>query len=77
MIGALIGAIVAVVAAVAVIGVFVAVLGVVMAMLALAFKVLPFLLLGWLAVKLVRRVERPRRDGLSAADRKWLDSPSY
>ena len=47
------------------------------ALVGLAFKLVPFLLLGWLAVKLIRRVERPRRGVLSASDRAWLDSPSY
>jgi FtsH-binding integral membrane protein len=38
----------------------------------LLFKVAPVLLIGWLALKLVERVRRPR-SGISAADQKWLD----
>ena len=38
----------------------------------LLFKVAPVLLVGWLALKLVERVRRPR-SGISAADQKWLD----
>ncbi|HEX6747974.1 MAG TPA: hypothetical protein VF092_11840 [Longimicrobium sp.] len=81
MIGALVGfvvvAVLAVVALVAVIALLGVVIGVVAGLVGLAFKLLPFLLLGWLAVKLIRRVERPRRGVLSARDRAWLDSPSY
>ncbi len=77
MIGALIGPAVAGVAIVAVIAVLGLVISLVVAMVALSFKVLPFLLLGWLAVKLIRRVERPRRGALSPTDLRWLDSPTY
>jgi hypothetical protein len=79
MIGALMGVILALVAvvvlgvvAVAAIGV---VIGLAVALIALAVKAIPFLLVGWLAVKLIRRVERPR--AISSSDRVWLDSPSY
>lgn len=79
MIGALIGVILAAVAvivvgvaAVAVIGV---VIGLAAAVLALAAKAVPFLLIGWSAVKLVQRIERPR--AISSSDQAWLDSPSY
>jgi predicted membrane channel-forming protein YqfA (hemolysin III family) len=76
MIGALVGVIVAAVVAVVVFALVTALFGVVfglaIGLMALALKVLPFLLVGWLVVKLVQRVERPR--GLSAADRAWLDT---
>ena len=80
MIGALIGVVLLVVA-VAVLGVVaLAALGVVIGLAAvlvtLAFKAIPFLLLGWLAVKLIRRAERPRGI-LTSSDRIWLDSPGY
>lgn len=46
--------------------------------LTLAFKVLPIVLVGWLVVKLIQRSERtslPRPGpGLSATDRRWLDT---
>lgn len=78
MIGALIGMVVAAVAAVLVMGLVLAVVGTVFGLafgaLALALKILPLLLVGWVIVKLVQRAERPR--GLSAADRAWLDSRS-
>ncbi|HEX8246060.1 MAG TPA: hypothetical protein VF541_21270 [Longimicrobium sp.] len=77
MIGALIGLLLAVVALVAVFAVLGIVIGLTVALLGLAFKVLPFLLLGWVAVKLIQRAERPRHGVLTAADRRWLDSPSY
>lgn len=38
----------------------------------LLFKVAPILLVGWIAVKLFERY-RASPDGLSAADRRWLD----
>lgn len=80
MIGALVGVILAAVAIVVLGVVAIAALGMVIglavALLALAVKAIPFLLVGWLAVKLVRRVERPRRI-LTSSDRIWLDSPSY
>jgi len=80
MIGALMGVILALVAvvvlgvvALAAVGV---VIGVAVALIALAVKAIPFLLVGWLAVKLIQRVERPRRI-LTSSDRAWLDSPTY
>jgi sugar phosphate permease len=80
MIGALIGVVLMVIA-VAVVGVVALaalgmVIGLAVAVLALAAKVLPFVLVGWLAVKLIRRVERPRGI-LTSSDRAWLDSPGY
>ena len=77
MIGALFGLLVAVVAFVAVLATLGIVIGLSVALLGLAFKVLPFLLLGWVAVKLIQRAERPRHGVLSASDRRWLDSHSY
>jgi hypothetical protein len=81
MIGALIGLVVLAVVGVVVMAVVLALLGVVIGLLAaavgLTLKLVPFLLLGWLAVKLVQRAERPRQGVLSASDRRWLDSPGY
>jgi hypothetical protein len=47
------------------------VLGLGVALLALTLKVLPFLLVGWVVVKLVGG-GKPR-SSISAADRRWLD----
>jgi hypothetical protein len=42
---------------------------------ALAVKVLPFLLIGWVGVKVVQQLERrPAQGMLSQADQRWLDS---
>ena len=38
----------------------------------LLFKVAPILLVGWIAVKVFEKVKR--RDEISEADRKWLES---
>ncbi|HEV7588197.1 MAG TPA: hypothetical protein VGO40_08685 [Longimicrobium sp.] len=77
MIGAIVGLIGALVVGVVVIGLVLALLGVVfgvaVGLLALTLKVLPILLIGWVAVKLVQRAER-RRGALSASDQRWLDS---
>lgn len=64
---------------------FAVVLSVLAAVFGLAVKVLPLLLVGWLAVKLIRRAERPRSvlpvpvrpaaaHPLTRADEEWLDS---
>lgn len=37
----------------------------------LLFKVAPILFVGWIVVKVIEKVRG--RDGLSAADRKWLE----
>ncbi|HSU12592.1 hypothetical protein [Longimicrobium sp.] len=80
MIGALFGVVLLMVAVVVLGVVAIAALGLVIglaaALVALAFKAIPFLLVGWLAVKLIKRAERPRGI-LSSSDRVWLDSPSY
>ena len=77
MIGAIVGVIAALVVGVVVIGVVLALLGMVfglaVGLLALAVKVLPIVLIGWLVVKVIQRAERPR-GALSAADQRWLDS---
>jgi hypothetical protein len=41
---------------------------------ALAVKLLPFLLVGWVVVKLVQQAEKRPRGILSSADQRWLDS---
>ena len=51
--------------------------GLVGMVLALAFKILPLVLVGWLVVKLVQRAERPGLPGgsrLSSSDQRWLDN---
>lgn len=81
MLSALVGIIVVGIAAVVVLTVLLAIFGVIFGLafglvglvLALAFKVLPLLLIGWVVVKLIQRSERPR-SRISAADRAWLDS---
>jgi hypothetical protein len=82
MIGALIGLVVLAVVGVLIVVLAMAMVGVVIGLLAaligLTLKLVPFLFLGWLAVKLVQRAERPRRRvGISMSDREWLDSPGY
>lgn len=73
MIGAIVGLIGALVVGVVVIGLVLALLGLVfglaVGLLGIALKVLPFLLIGWVVVKLVRR----RHDALGSSDRRWLD----
>jgi|GEM_PF-5198989 hypothetical protein len=66
---ALLGVLAAAVAAVLLLGVVVAVIG---AALVIAIKMIPVLILGFIAVKLLRRGEGRRR-GLSSADQAWLD----
>jgi len=77
MIGAIVGLIGALVVGVVVIAVVLALLGLVfglaVGLLALAIKLLPIVLIGWVVVKLVQRAERPR-GVLSASDQRWLDS---
>jgi hypothetical protein len=77
MIAALLGLIVAVIAGVVLIGLTVAafglMIGLVVGLVGLAFKLLPLVLVGWVVVKVVKHVERPR--ALSGADQRWLDSP--
>ncbi|MFL5540040.1 MAG: hypothetical protein ACJ8J0_13700 [Longimicrobiaceae bacterium] len=73
MIGAIVGLIGALVVGVVLLALLGVVLGLVVGLLALAVKVLPIVLIGWVVVKLVQRAERPR-GMLSAADQRWLDS---
>ena len=77
MLLALLGILVAAVAAVMVMGLVLAVLativGLVFAAVALAFKMLPVVIVGYIAVKLLRNRE-PRRRGLTSADQAWLDN---
>ena len=50
-----------------------AILGMVMGLMGLVlFKIVPLLLIGWVVVKLVKRVTRRRE--ISPADQRWLDS---
>jgi len=76
MIGGLLKVIGGLVVGVVLLGVVVGVLGMVMglgvALLALALKALPFLLVGWLVLRLVRG-DKSRRPAISAADKRWLD----
>lgn len=89
MLGTLITLFVLCIVAFVLFGVALAVLGVVFGLafgaLGLAVKLLPVLLIGWLAVKLLRRAEAPRSGlpvpvrapeayPLTRADRDWLDS---
>lgn len=81
MLSALVGLFVVGIGAIVVVTVLLAVFGVVFGLafgllglvMALAFKVLPVLLVGWLVVKLIQRGERGR-SRLSASDRAWLDN---
>lgn len=81
MISALVGIVVAGIAALVAVTVLLAVVSVVFGlafgilglMIALAVKVLPLLLVGWVVVKLIQRGERPR-GRLSSSDRAWLDT---
>lgn len=77
MLEALIALFVIGIVGVVLLGVFFAVLGALFALalgaLGLAVKVGLVLGAGWLVVKLVRRMESPRR--LSSSDRDWLDVP--
>lgn len=70
------------IAAVVVVVLGVALLAVVVALLAaavaLALKLLPFVFIGWLILRFVRRNDAPRRRvGISWSDREWLDSPGW
>ena len=73
MIGAIVGLIGALVVGVVLLALLGVVVGLVVGLLALAIKVLPIVLIGWVVVKFVQRAERPR-GVLSAADQRWLDS---
>jgi len=76
MIGGLLKLIGGLVVGVVLLGVVMGALGLVfglgVALLALALKVLPFLLVGWVVVKLVGGGSKPR-SSISAADKRWLD----
>jgi hypothetical protein len=83
MLSALVGIIVVGIAAIVVLTVLLAIFGVVFGLafgllglvIALAFKVLPLVLVGWVVVKLIQRGERSaHRSRISASDRAWLDS---
>lgn len=84
MLSALIGLIVVGIVAFVVLTVLLAIFGALFGLafgligmaLALAFKILPLVLVGWLVVKLVQRGGRSSgsRSRLTAADRRWLDS---
>jgi hypothetical protein len=82
MIGAFFGLVALAIAAVVVLVLGVALLAVIVALLAaavaLALKLLPFVFIGWLILRFVRRNDAPRRRvGISWSDREWLDSPSW
>ncbi|HEX2093024.1 MAG TPA: hypothetical protein VHG28_11505 [Longimicrobiaceae bacterium] len=62
---------VAVTVILALLGVF---FGLAFGAVALLFKALPILLIGWVAVKLIRRGESRYRRQITPADQRWLDS---
>lgn len=76
MIGGLLKLIGGLVVGVVLLGVVMGALGLVLglgvALLAFTLKVLPFLLVGWVVVKLVGGGSKPR-SSISAADKRWLD----
>jgi len=76
MIGGLLKLIGGLVVGVVLLGVVMGALGLVfglgVALLAFTLKVLPFLLVGWVVVKLVGGGSKPR-SSISAADKRWLD----
>ena len=79
MLSALVGLLVAGVVGIVVLVMLMAVLGLVLGavgmMLALAFKLVPLLLIGWVVVKLIQKSERGSyRTPIAASDRRWLDS---
>jgi hypothetical protein len=77
MIGALIKLLLVGVAAVVVLGVVLGIVGMLFGLafglVALAFKLAPLVLVGYVIFKLVERGNR-RRGQISAGDRAWLDS---
>jgi hypothetical protein len=86
MIAGLVALIVAFVAVVVVLAFALAAVGLliggVVALVALAFKLAPFLLVGWIALKLGggggcrRSLPRSPRGRMASADDAWLDSPA-
>jgi Na+/serine symporter len=84
MLGALISllvvAVVGFVVLTVLLAIFAAIFGLAIGILGLAFalalKILPVVLVGWLVVKLLQRSDRSggARSRLSADDRRWLDS---
>jgi archaellum biogenesis protein FlaJ (TadC family) len=83
MLSALVGLVVAAVVGMVVLTVVLAILGVVFGlafgilgmMIALAIKVVPLVLVGWVVVKLIQRSERKASyASIPASDRRWLDS---
>lgn len=79
MISALVGLLVAGVVGIVLLVMLMAVLGLVLGavgmMLALAFKLVPLLLIGWVVVKLIQKSERGSyRAAIPASDRQWLDT---
>lgn len=82
MLSALVGLVVAAVVGFVVLTVLLTVLGLIFGlafgvlglMVALAVKLVPLLLIGWVVVKLVQRSERGSRPRIATSDRRWLDS---
>lgn len=84
MLSALVGLVVIAIVGFVVLTVLLAIFGVIFGLafgllgmaIALAVKVLPLVLVGWLVVKLIQRGERSRRSypRIPASDRHWLDS---
>lgn len=61
------------VALVVVLAMFGLAVGILVAVLGLLIKALPLVLAAWLAYRFMRRASR-NREGISAADQRWLDS---
>jgi archaellum biogenesis protein FlaJ (TadC family) len=78
MVTALVGLLVAGVVGIVVLVMLMAVLGLVLGtvgmLVALAFKLLPLVLIGWVVVKLIQKSERGSRPRIASSDRAWLDS---
>lgn len=52
-----------------------ALFGLVFAGLAMAFKVLPIVLVGWLVIRYLKRSTPTSVTALAASDERWLDTP--
>ena len=74
LVGLLVAGVVGIVVLVMVMAVLGLVLGAVGMMVALAFKLIPLLLIGWVVVKLVQKGEGGSRPRIASSDRAWLDS---
>ena len=69
------GVIVFLVVAVVAIGVLMGVIGLVVGLLGLAIKLVPLLIIGYVVVKVIQRLERPRGGAVTTTSRdSWLDT---